>query len=553
MQNYKLETGRYSRIEFIAKKTEEPCGFIRLHLGNELVGEYYFKFKGYESYAFDLQKQTEYFVEISGLEFSLCYLCGQENILEEGVKFLTFKENEIIFSGEDGPEKEYEQEFRNRFHFSPYKNWMNDPNGLCFFQGYYHLFYQYNPNGLQWGNMHWGHAVSKDLVHWRHLPVALYPQIELLDAEEFRGGAFSGSAVIRENRMHLFFTRHFGKTDRSWQRQWQMTCISEDGVHFSQETVAVWGTPEGVYYDFRDPKVIEENGVFHMILGGTVHHVPAILDYISEDLDVWNYNGVIFEEKDPAYGISECPDIYPLGGKYVLTAGYIYAHPEQKKSRQDTKYYIGTWENGRFKAEAEGIYDYGRDFYAVQSFEHNGRRISIGWNNGVNEMPGEGSSNGTASIPREMRLENGRLLMTPAEEMRLLEEKPADVRGKVKGLKGYRLEAELPENFKGIFYLAQNECQKVTLTIDGNVIKLITGKEEDACVFHGESYIKDLDVFVDRSLIEIFVNKGAHTCTRRYYLAGQEDGISFDFESDKKVKSLTVKPMKGIFGREKYL
>lgn len=557
MQTYQLKTEKYGKIEFIARKTEEPCGFIRVRTGKKLEGEYYFKFKGYEAYGFEISRNTEYEVEISGLEFSICYLCGHEQIQEEGVQFLEFGKNEVVARNAENLDEAYCQEFRNQFHFAPYKGWMNDPNGLCFFQGYYHLFYQYNPNGILWGNMHWGHAASRDLVHWRHLPVAAYPQIELLDNPEFRGGAFSGSAAVHEGYMHLFYTRHFGRSDRTWQRQWQVTSSTQDGISFSREKIAIWGTPQGVYYDFRDPKVLELDGVWHMLLGGTVNHIPAILDYKSKNLATWHYGGIIYEEHDPRYGVSECPDIYSLGDKYVLVVGYIYAHPEKEEPRRDTVYYTGNWKNGRFEVESQGLYDYGKDLYAVQSFEHDGRRISIGWNCGVDPVPEGENSNGTASIPREMTLSQGRLSAMPVTEMALLEGEAVDLLKELTGKEmktavagEYRLEGEFPEGFRGRFTLAQNGSQKAELTVDGKRIILNTGREEDILSFELKEPVYAFDVFVDRSLIEIFLNHGTYTCTRRYYLKGRKREFSCVLSSGSSPYKLTVKPMKGIFGKE---
>ena len=129
-------------------------------------------------------------MEISELEVSLAYSYCPDCVLEQGVRFIEFKDKAYFYT-KDNLKDALTQDYRNTFHFSPYKNWMNDPNGLCWFKGYYHLFYQYNPNGQEWGNMHWGHAVSKDLLHWVHQPVAAYPQIELNGCEgEYRGGAF---------------------------------------------------------------------------------------------------------------------------------------------------------------------------------------------------------------------------------------------------------------------------------------------------------------------------------------------------------------------------
>lgn len=532
MKTYRLKSRHFKRLELIARRTESPCGFIKIREGQSLRGEYYFKYQGFEACALELSERTEYEVEVSGLEVSLAYLCGQEQILDEGVTFLEFGEMGLSEYGRPEMAGVYGGQFRNQYHFAPYKNWMNDPNGLCWFQGRYHLFYQYNPNGFVWGNMHWGHAVSRDLIHWVHLPVTAWPQIELLDNPDFRGGAFSGSAVVAEGRLHLFYTRHFGRTDRSWQRQWQVTCRSDDGVNFSREEPAIWGTPEGVFYDFRDPKVEKIGGEWHMVLGGTAFGRPAVLHYQSEDLKAWDYRGVLLEEKDPLYGISECPDLYRLGDRYVLTVGYMFADKSKTGQRRDTKYYIGDIRDGRFQAESEGIFDYGRDFYAVQSFAHGDRRISIGWNCGLEAAWEEGGSNGTMSIPRQMRLENGSLYMTPVEEIRELEGEAipyTEDQGEFEALVNgeYHMTVKTAGGMKASFVLARSGEKRVCLDVEDCRITLNTGNESDQCVFEtGEAVVK-LDIYVDRALVELFVNDGRYTCTRRYFMEDREPRISW--------------------------
>lgn len=555
MNKYVLKSGRYRRLELIGQRTEEPCGYIRLWESGRIRGEFYFKFRGFEPWGIDLEKDTDYEIEISGLEISLSYLCGQDQILDEGVRFLVFGEDGLVCWDDKEMELVYAQEFRNRFHFAPFKNWMNDPNGLCYFKGYYHLFYQYNPNGFQWGNMHWGHAASKDLMHWKHLPVAAYPQIELMDNEEFRGGAFSGSAVVDGDEMYLFYTRHFGRVDRIWQRQWQVTCKTKDGIHFTKEEIAVWGTPQGVFYDFRDPKVEKIDGVWTMVLGGTVNHVPAVLRYTSEDLKQWNYKGVLLEEKNPIYGISECPDLFFLDGKYVLTVGFIYSKQESRGQRRDTKYYIGRIEDGKLLVESEGIYDYGKDFYAVQSFETEGRRIGIGWNCGLESVWEEGSSNGTMSIPRELKIKDGKIIMCPVREFRsLLGSKYMCEIGE------HGFEAEVPEEYaldikseSGMHVftvLACNGEKKASLKIEGCKVILNTGDDRDICVLETEEDVIRAELFVDRSLIEVFINDGRYTCSRRYFISEKQRKITGSFSGNTSGITVAVHPVNNIWRAE---
>ena len=343
---YKIDSGNSTRINITGRRTGEQPGCVRIFHKGQLSKEAYYKFSGFETFLFIWEKEQEYEVEISELEVSLAYSYCPDCVLEQGVRFIEFKDKAYFYT-KDNLKDALTQDYRNTFHFSPYKNWMNDPNGLCWFKGYYHLFYQYNPNGQEWGNMHWGHAVSKDLLHWVHQPVAAYPQIELNGCEgEYRGGAFSGSAVIEKDVMHLFYTRHFGKTDRSWQRQWQVTKQSKDGVHFTHEECAVWGTPEGVTWHFRDPKVVQIEDKWNMIIAGSCYDRPAVFRYESDDLKSWKYAGILYGETDPQYGIAECPDFFYLDGTWVLIVSYIYA--DGRKDGRDVVWYTGTYKDGKF-------------------------------------------------------------------------------------------------------------------------------------------------------------------------------------------------------------
>lgn len=164
-------------------------------------------------------------------------------------------------------EQIYDRFARPAAHFEPFARWMNDPNGLCRFQGRYHLFYQFNPYGFGWDNMHWGHAVSRDLVHWTHLPIFLEPQPELHIDERIVGGAFSGSAVTVDAcdnpckgddaaAIRLYLTRHLEtRGDESSVTEYQTTCLCEDGVHVSVESPVALRVNDGFGFDFRDPKV----------------------------------------------------------------------------------------------------------------------------------------------------------------------------------------------------------------------------------------------------------------------------------------------------------
>ncbi|MHC3036160.1 glycoside hydrolase family 32 protein, partial [Klebsiella pneumoniae] len=149
-----------------------------------------------------------------------------------------------------------------RYHLAPPAGWMNDPNGLSWFDGYYHAFYQHYPWQPVWGPMHWGHARSRDMVNWEHLPIALAPE-----GPEDKDGCFSGSAVVEGNKLALIYTGHKFDGEAKEENLYQVQCLatSTDGIHFERQGM-ILDTPRGVHH-FRDPKVWQEGDNWYMVVG----------------------------------------------------------------------------------------------------------------------------------------------------------------------------------------------------------------------------------------------------------------------------------------------
>ena len=168
--------------------------------------------------------------------------------------------------------------------------------------------------------MYWGHAASKDLIHWTHLPVVLEPQREILDHPgKLAGGAFSGSAVVRGEEVVFFLTRSLGPCnddENTVQQQWVMR--SRDMLHFTQEELVIKEPPQDASYDFRDPKVMWAGGTWYMALGSALEGKAAILLYESEDLIHWDYAGPLLTEKEEGIRCVECPDFIELDGKHLV-------------------------------------------------------------------------------------------------------------------------------------------------------------------------------------------------------------------------------------------
>jgi len=317
---------------------------------------------------------------------------------------------------------------RQRYHFMAQTGWLSDPNGLIYFRGKYHFFFQYNPYYGHWDNMHWGHAVSEDLLYWEYLPVALAPS-EDYDTH-MRGGCFSGSAIEHDGKLFLMYT---GVTNRGRGfEQSQCIAYSEDGVHFEKyENNPVLTAPEGVSKDsFRDPKVWKHEDTFYMVCGASRDNRGQALLYRSEDLLHWTFFNVLAESRGEWGFMWECPDFYSMGDKYVLTFSPM-------GSGEHTAVYLTgdfDYKTGRFYCHESSEIDWGMDYYAPQSFlAPDGRRILVSWANEWEWMPFwkdwgpayQEGWNGFFNVPREMYLaEDGTLQFIPITELKELRTEP---------------------------------------------------------------------------------------------------------------------------------
>ena len=351
---------------------------------------------------------------------------------------------------------------RFQYHFEPKRGWMNDPNGLIFYKGEYHAFFQYNPHAAHWGPMHWGHAVSRDLIHWEEYPIALYPDEPYEDA----GGCFSGSAVEKDGKMYLFYTsvsKEYGQT--------QSVAISEDGVNFVKYkgNPIIRKNPLG-HDNFRDPKVTKIGDTYYMVVGSGDREWGQVLLFSSSDLLHWEYETVLFGGKEYADCI-ECPDFFRLGDKYVLMFSKI------KEKFKATYFVVGDFVENKLVNYTIQNPERGYDFYAPQTFEADGRRIMIGWmyHWGKVARPGAAFA-GALSIPRELSLENGRILNYPVSEAKHLMDKCSD------------------------YVIWKGD----TLDLRDGLRKWLTVRSKD---------IRSVDILEDTKSVEVFINGGKQSYT----------------------------------------
>ena len=364
--------------------------------------------------------------------------------------------NELLKAREYEAEKsaEISETERPLYHFSPRIGWLNDPNGFSFYNGKYHLFYQYHPFSTYWGPMHWGHAVSDDLISWEYLPAAMAP-----DTEYDGVGCFSGSAVtLSDGRQLLIYTgcSPDGTDDRGRWPQTQCLAVSSTAEDGSMEYVKYEGNPVitgadlpegGDIYEFRDPYIWKTADGYRAIVananieGGAATQLTL---YRSADAFTWEFDKVLFEDSRKLGVMWECPNFFELDGKHVLIASPMDMEAEEAEGsvrfpKGNNVCYIV----GEYDAEAEifiphqtaahekargGQYatyhpvDCGLDFYAPQVMETpDGRHVMIAWM----QDPHTGNLHdedafrifGQMTVPRELSIRGGRLIQQPIREL----------------------------------------------------------------------------------------------------------------------------------------
>ncbi len=447
---------------------------------------------------------------------------------------------------------------RLHYHLMPQAHWMNDPNGLAYYRGYYHVFYQHHPYSSDWGPMHWGHARTKDFITWEHLPIALAPS-EDYDAD----GCFSGSAVVEGDLLHLFYTGHRVIDGELIQVQCKAT--SSDGIHFIKDrrNPLITSFPSDGSPDFRDPKVWRHHGSWYMVLGSGRDGRGNVLLYKSQDLTQWEYVGVLAHSDGTQGTIWECPDLFPLGDRHVLLIS-----PMGVKDRR-VMYFVGDmdYDVGKFTPEYVGTLDYGPDFYAVQTFSGTERRLMLAWMDAWEcDIPSKKDNwAGALTLPRELVLdESGKLRAQPLPELQKLRQRSISVARSfvvekdqsmpLTDLQDACLELNLvlalnsstASHFTLCFCYTESSEQiligynRATGELYLDTSKIHVGQPGlYKAALHPQGERLELRIFLDRSSIEVFANQGEATITARIYPRSQTTiPRLFALDGQIKVKSL---------------
>lgn len=436
-------------------------------------------------------------------------------------------------------EPEFNETYRPQFHFTPPTNWMNDPNGMVYYDGEYHLFYQHHPNSNVWGPMHWGHAVSTDLVHWEHMPIALEP--------DSLGTIFSGSAVMDLNNtsglgtaeapaMVALYTYHDAEGEKAGQIDYQT-----QGMAYSKDKGRSWTKYDGNpvlqnpgIRDFRDPKVswvetATDEGKWIMTLAVK----DKISFYSSPNLIDWTFESDFNPDWAAYGGVWECPDLFPLTTadgeeKWVL---FVSINPGGPNGGSATQYFIGDFDGSSFQVESSDVkwLDYGADNYAGVTWsnvpETDGRRLFIGWMSNwqyATVVPTEVWRSAT-TLPRSLRLvkqdKDFIVASAPVAELEQIRASSQSFSEKEIKLTGELVELELQpteQEFTVEFSNAAGDRLVIMkkgdeLSIDRSKSGRIDfwegfGSVHQAPVLFGD--IASVNIFLDRSSIEVFINEG---------------------------------------------
>ncbi|MBE5996522.1 MAG: glycoside hydrolase family 32 protein [Lachnospiraceae bacterium] len=466
-------------------------------------------------------------------------------------------EKEVLIRPEDRP----------YYHLSSRVGWMNDPNGFSWYNGQYHLFYQYHPYDSHWGPMHWGHAVTEDFIHWEYLPCAMAPDT-VPDAD----GCFSGSAItLPDGRHMLMYTGVVkdGEDPFGFTKLVQTQNLAfGDGISYEKYSrnpvLTGKDLPEGgSLFAFRDPRIWKaEDGTYRALAANDNEDSGGqMLLFRSDDALHWTFVKTFARNNNRIGKMWECPDFFNLDGQYVLIGSSQDMLPKELEyhNGNGTFYMFGDYdpETETFYERSNHAIDYGIDFYAPQTLlTPDGRRIMIGWmqnwdtcNLHVKSTPWFGQM----SIPRELHVRNGILYQTPVKELNMLRKtemvheniliedrgitlpgvfgRTADMELMIEAADPERMFqkfavrfAENEEHHTGVSFRPHESILKIDRKFSGSRRAII--HQRRALVRHDRGKIK-LHLLIDRFSVEVFVNDGEKVLSATINTDPRADGISF--------------------------
>lgn len=471
------------------------------------------------------------------------------------------------------------EDYRPAYHFSPKKGWMNDPNGLVYLDGEYHLFFQYNPDSNVWGPMHWGHATSTDLVHWEEQPIALFP--------DSLGTIFSGSAVIDKDN-----TAGFGAnaliaiyTNHSHEIEDQKTGLHQtQGIAYSLDKGKTWTKYEGNpvlpnpgIWDFRDPKVMWHPETAQWVM--TLATKQTITFYGSKNLKQWERLSEFGEGIGAHGGVWECPDLLRFstaaGEKWVLL---VSINPGGPNTGSATQYFVGNFDGKTFTTSQEDIrwMDYGPDNYAGVTFSNTGdRKLLIAWMSNweyANVVPASTWRSG-ATVVRELGLtKEGNAWLLTSKPVKELDKATESIEKaetiQLESHEDLSAYVELPTNaFDASFTLEKAVGFEVelanatgdTLVFGYNSVEnqYFVDRSKAGDVAFSERFIQRpvaprlsangkiaVRFLLDRNSIELFADKGKTNMSALFFIENPFTKMKITAEQPVKLEDIQVKPVR---------
>lgn len=431
---------------------------------------------------------------------------------------------------------------RLHFHIMPPTGWMNDPNGLCEFNGVNHIYFQYTPFLAGWGEKLWGHYTTKDWINYTQEEPFLFP-----DTKWDRDGVYSGSAFVEKDGIHYFYTGNVKLTDKDYdyimngREQNTIHIFSRDGKNIEYKKIVMTNDdyPADMSKHVRDPKIYKVNDSYYMVQGGrNSDSRGCVLLFYSKDLNNWEWYDTVYSEQPFGY-MWECPDLFEIEGQQILVC--CPQGVEQKGYDYQNIYQCGYFpvtfdiENKSYKFGEFEELDKGFDIYATQTFvDEQGRRILIGWM-GIpdadydNDVTVEYDWIHALTMPRELSWKDGKIYQKPLKEMEQLRKNSfSSELSEFSDWSPKDCCFEMRVDIEDSADIELKLREDVTVSWDGNLFKLELGESG-----HGRkkrvaqlSSLSDFTVFSDTSSIEIFINGGETVMTSRVYSKSLEQKVT---------------------------